>query len=84
MKSRDTGWRNSAYNPGTQWRTVLGTVSNGEYIRTEGIKVRITQGKDGKSLSLSDDKKIMLLIPLEPIADKLREVLQEGAGNDLH
>lgn len=84
MKSRDAGWRRSAYNPGTQWRTVLGTVSNGEYIRAEGITVRITQDKDGKSLSLSDDKKIMLLIPLEPIADKLREVLQEGAESDLH
>ena len=84
MKSRDTGWRNSAYNPGTQWRTISGMITTGQYMRVQAITVRLTKDEKGIGLSLSDDKTTQIYIPLEPIADKLREVLQEGAESDLH
>lgn len=76
-KYKDRGWRNSAENPGTQWRTIPGMIQAGNYMRTQWVTVRITDDKNGKGLSLSDDKNVLIYIPLEPIAEKLREVLQE-------
>lgn len=76
-KYKDRGWRNSALNPGTQWRTVPGAITTDKYMRAQPITVRITNDANGQGLSLSDDREIMLYVPLEPIAEKLREVLQD-------
>lgn len=40
------------------------------------ITVRITSDSRGKSLSLADEKEnVMLMIPLEPIAKDLKQIL---------
>lgn len=78
-RNKDTGWRNSAMNPGTQWRTIAGMITTEKFMRVQSITVRITKDDHGMGLSLSDDRTTQIYIPLEPIADKLREVLQEDA-----
>lgn len=83
-KYKDRGWRNSALNPGTQWRTVVGMITTDKYMRAQPITVRIISDANGLGLSLSDDRDIALYVPLEPIAEKLREVLQEATESDLH
>lgn len=70
-------WRGSAYNPGTIWREVPGMVSTNKYMRMQALTVRITSDKAGQSISISDDRDVMLHVRLEDIADGLREALAD-------
>ena len=53
----------------TKEKTVNGLKSNGFYIKCKQITLRVTIDENGKSLSLSDDQKVMLMIPLEAVKD---------------
>ena len=46
-------------------------------VNEEDLMVRITSDEIGLSLSISDDKSRMYLIPLEPILKRLREIVNE-------
>lgn len=60
----------------TTEQRVKGLISDGYNIKGTDITVRITSDEMGKSLSLSDDDKILLMIPLDPVAQRLKEVLK--------
>ncbi len=50
-------------------RTVKGAWSDGLHIWGQDVTVRITKDATGETLSLSDEKGLMLLVPLEPLRD---------------
>lgn len=53
-------------------REVNGLESVGHGLRQAIITVRVTADERGKSLSLADDRRgIMLMIPVEPVEDLL-------------
>ena len=56
----------------TKTKTVTGLIINGLSMRAAKITCRVTVDSRGKSLSLSDDDKIMLQIPLEAVADMIK------------
>jgi hypothetical protein len=55
---------------------VRGMQTDGYKIRVRDIMVRITKDKLGMTLSLSNEDDVMLAIPLEPVKERLREVLK--------
>ena len=57
-------------------RAVKGLVFGGKgLMKARNIFVRITADDMGKTLSLSDDQNVMLLIPIEPIEKELKSAL---------
>lgn len=59
----------------TSEKKVMGMMGDGYSIKPMMLTVRITADERGKSLSLSDDKSVILMIPLEAIEKRLKEVL---------
>ncbi len=57
-------------------REVIGLFFGGEgFMKSRRIFVRITADDIGKTLSLSDDKNVMFIIPIEPIEKELKSAL---------
>ena len=62
----------------TKAKTAIGyTSSRNNPLRRSVITVRVTSNEMGKSLSLENGT-IMLQIPIEPVADILKWVLEDG------
>ena len=53
-------------------KTVDGCRSNGNQIWPERIVVRVTVDEHGKTLSLSNDRDVMLTVPMEGLEDLVR------------
>ena len=49
----------------TKIKTINGTIYDMKSYKSADITVRVTYDKIGKTLSLSDDKNIMLCVPME-------------------
>ena len=64
----------SPYNPDTTITTCKGMWSDENSFAIDEITCMITADERGATLSLHN-RKVQLIIPLEPIADRLREVL---------
>ena len=64
----------SPYNPNTTITICEGMWSDAKTFRKDQIICMITADKRGMTLSLHN-RKVQLIIPLEPVADRLREVL---------
>lgn len=60
----------------TTTHEVIGMETDGDVSEMKTITVRITADGAGKSLSLSNEDDCMLCIPLEPIEDRLKEILR--------
>lgn len=63
-------------NGRTTTHVVGGMVADGNRIFARDITVRITSDQYGKSISLSNENDRMLMIPLEPIIPRLKEILK--------
>lgn len=57
-------------------KMVKGMQTDGDRIIVRDIVVRITKDEHGITLSLSNEEDVMLIIPLEPVKQRLREVLK--------
>lgn len=60
----------------TTTHEVIGMETDGNAFEVKTITVRITADAAGKSLSLSNEDDCMLCIPLEPIEDRLKEIMK--------
>ena len=49
----------------TKIKTINGTIYDMKSYKSADITVRVTYDKIGKTLSLSDDERIMLCVPME-------------------
>ena len=61
------------------WTTthrIQGMETDGDRICEKEITVRITSDRFGKSISLSNEEDRLLMIPLEPIIPRLKELLK--------
>ena len=63
-------------NPGTTEHRIRGAQSDGRTVVQKDLTVRITSDDWGKTLSISNEDDVMLMVPMEPILDRLREVLK--------
>lgn len=63
-------------NNRTTTHIVPGAETDGKTIITKDIVVRITSDQMGKTISLSNEDDVMLMIPLEPIIPRLKEILK--------
>ena len=64
-------------NSGTTMHIIRGARIDEMNIIPKDLTVRITSDARGKSMSISDDEGgMMLMIPLEPIIERLKEVCQ--------
>lgn len=61
---------------GTTMHLVQGIQMDGHHVQKRPIIVRITSDEMGKSLSLSNEEDVMLMIPIEAIESRLKEVLK--------
>ena len=57
-------------------KLVKGMQTDGDRICVRDIVVRITKDEHGITLSLSNEEDVMLIIPLEPVKARLKEVLK--------
>ena len=55
----------------TKVRTVVGAIAWDNIVKFTDITVRVTVDAVGKSLSLSDDKTVLLEVPLEGLDDMI-------------
>lgn len=55
----------------TKVRTVGGAIAMNNIVKFTGVTVRVTVDAMGKSLSLSDDKTVLLEVPLEGLEDMI-------------
>lgn len=62
-------------NPNTSEHRIQGAQSNGYTITPKELTVRITSDASGKTMSISNEEDIMMMIPMEPILRRLREIL---------
>lgn len=60
----------------TTAKMVKGMQTDGDSFLVRDIVVRITKDEHGITLSLSNEEDVMLIIPLEPVKERLREVLK--------
>lgn len=60
----------------TTAKMVKGMQTDGDRIFVRDIVVRITKDEHGITLSLSNEEDVMLIIPLEPVKGRLKEVLK--------
>lgn len=60
----------------TTTHVVRGMETDCDRISARDITVRITSDQYGKSISLSNEDDRMLMIPLEPIIPRLKEILK--------
>lgn len=57
-------------------KDVNGILCN-DFMQKRKITVRITKDSKGKTISLADEKEnVMLIIPLEPIEENLKQILR--------
>lgn len=63
----------SPLNPNTRAKMVHGCVMDSKSLRKQDICIRVTHDKRGKSLSLEDGDR-MLMIPLEAVEDMIKVV----------
>lgn len=64
-------------NPSTTMHIIRGARIDEMNVIPKDLAVRITSDARGKSMSISDDEGgMMLMIPLEPIIERLKEVCQ--------
>ena len=64
-------------NPGTTMHIIRGARIDEMNVIPKDLAVRITSDAHGKSMSISDDEGgLMLMIPLEPIIERLKEILK--------
>lgn len=63
-------------NPGTTEHRIRGVQTDGDTIVPKDLTVRITSDRWGKTLSISNEEDVMLVVPMEPILDRLKEVLK--------
>lgn len=76
MKVNTGRWHRSPINTGTVYKDVPGLKMDGTGISGCTITVRITGDSIGKTISFADEKDgVMLMLPLESIEDKLKEIL---------
>lgn len=67
--------KKSPLNSGTHYKTVMGAAARIDKmgIQSVPITIRVTHDGKGKSLSLEDGEKL-LMIPLEPVEDLIKVV----------
>lgn len=62
-------------NPNTTEHHIQGAQTDGFTITPKELTVRITSDASGKTLSISNEEDVMMLIPMEPILARLKEIL---------
>lgn len=61
----------------TKYAEARGLVFDGKKFKPETVTVRVTADSNGKSISFSDDKSVMIHVAIKDIEDLLTWVLNE-------